>query len=318
MNNKITSVVRQQPKLTGQIGNTLIYVNPDLEDQKVDIIKNGLYTLRANEGFDGLNSVEINADVQPALPEKGVIFSDYDSNGYPTKVTITGYDREIPGYILQNSSSQVFSALQNIQEIVVLGEPTSIGHGAFYYNRNLKNIILPDTIQSLGANVFYNNQNLELDHLPASLSGTLNQNSIFQNCYKLKIKTIPDGVTYMGGSNLFANCTGLTQISVRNVAHFSSNDYTTVACFQKCTGLKAAWIGPAITSNGFGRYTFIGCTGMRKLFIDKPRATVESFKNYPHAFSNSTFSTDIIVCNDDEGFMTKEEFDAIDWSTYEG
>ena len=138
MNKKITSIVRQQPKLTGQIGNTIIYVQPDLEDQKVDIVKNGVYTLRANEGFDGLNSVEINADVQPALPEKGVIFSDYGSNGYPTKITLVGYEPLVPHYILQNSTSTSFGALQNIQEIVVTGEPTEVGHSAFYYHRNLK------------------------------------------------------------------------------------------------------------------------------------------------------------------------------------
>ena len=175
---------------------------------------------------------------------------------------------------------------------------------------------MPDTIKSFGAHVFYGNNNLELDHLPADLEGSLNQNGTFQKCSKLNIKTIPDGVTLMTGSNLFAECVGLTQISVRNVTSFGSNNYDNVACFLNCTGLKAAWIGPAITSNGFGRYTFIGCAGIRKLFIDKPRATVESFKNYPYAFSNGTFGTDIIVCNDDPDFMTKEEFDAIDWSTY--
>lgn len=318
MNKKITSIVRQQPKLTGQIGNTLIYIDPDLEDQKVDIVKNGVYTLRANEGFDGLNSVEINADVQPILPEKGVIFSDYDSNGYPTKVTLAGY-KLVPHYILQNTSSQSsFAALDNIQEIVVTGEPTEVGHRAFEYNTNLKKIVLPDTIKSFGANVFHGDSKLELDHLPASLTGNVNQNSIFQNCYKLNIKTIPDGVTAIAGSNTFANCTGLTQISMRNVTSLGSDGYTSVACFLNCTGLKAAWIGSAMTSSGFGQFTFNGCTSMRKLFIDKPRATVESFKRYSYAFSNSTFGTDIIVCNDDPGFMTKEEFDAIDWSTYEG
>ena len=65
-------IVKQQPKLTGQIGNTLIYVDPDLEDQKVDILENGVYTVKASEGFDGLNSVEVKADVNPELEEKEI------------------------------------------------------------------------------------------------------------------------------------------------------------------------------------------------------------------------------------------------------
>ena len=58
-----TNVVKQQPKLTGQIGNTLIYVDPDLEDKKVEIVENGVYTIKADEKFDGLNEVEISTKV---------------------------------------------------------------------------------------------------------------------------------------------------------------------------------------------------------------------------------------------------------------
>ena len=31
------------------------------------------------------------------------------------------------------------------------------------------------------------------------------------------------------------------------------------------------------------------------------------------AFMNNTTKTGIIICNDDTGFITKEEFDTIDW-----
>jgi hypothetical protein len=54
---------------------------------------------------------------------------------------------------------------------------------------------------------------------------------------------------------------------------------------------------------------------MTKFYIDLPRATVEGFVNYQYAFSNNAFSTDVIICNDDPDFITKAEFDTIDWST---
>ena len=89
MNNKITSIIKQQPKLTGQIGNTIIYVDPDLEDKKIDIVENGVYTLRANEGYDGLNSVEVTAEVEPILQNKTIEITE---NGTTTITVDENFD----------------------------------------------------------------------------------------------------------------------------------------------------------------------------------------------------------------------------------
>lgn len=79
-------IVRQQPKLTGQIGNTLIYVDPDLENKNINITENGTYTITADDNYDALGTVEIKADVasvaniftQESEPnvKKGIWFQD--------------------------------------------------------------------------------------------------------------------------------------------------------------------------------------------------------------------------------------------------
>lgn len=324
MNKKITSIVRQQPKLTGQIGNTLIYIDPDLEDQKVDIVKNGVYTLRANEGFDGLNSVEVVTNVPNDLGEKYILETGYPTSGtvqnQPTKVYIKGF-RTIPAYMFGNpESTSAYNRGDRITDLVIDGDTTEIGLKAFYQCSRLVNITLPDTITKIETKAFTSCKKMLLDKLPSSLKG-LDYNGVFNYCQSITIKTIPDSVTNINGSQYFANCIGLTQMSMKNVTSIVGSSSSN-GVFYNCTGLKAVWIGSTISS--MGSYVFQGCTSITKIYIDLPRATVEAMTGYDKAWSyisssaGQTLTTDIIVCNDDEGFITKEEFDAIDWSTYEG
>jgi len=164
---------------------------------------------------------------------------------------------------------------------------------------------MPDSITKIGNGGFQACIVLELTKLPSSLTsiGTY----AFINCAKLAIKTIPDGVKTLP-SRCFSGCSSLTQISMKNVT--TINNSSAYSAFLSCTGLKAVWLGSAVTSSGLGQYSFIGCTNITKMYIDLPRATVESFTGYQYAFMNNTAKTGIIICNDDEGFITKEEFDA--------
>ena len=57
----------------------------------------------------------------------------------------------------------------------------------------------------------------------------------------------------------------------------------------------------------------------KKIYIDLPRATVEAMQYYDTKWSGDKANTKTnaqIICNDDENWLTQEEFDAIDWSTY--
>ena len=302
-NRKITSVLKQQPKLTGQIGNTIIYVQPDLEDQQVDIVENGTYTIKANEGFDALNSVEVVADVKPTPPEIGFVVHEWNSSGKPIVLEYVGMEKI--------SGSPVYTG--NIIEIILPSTTTSIGDSAFYNYTNLEKITMNDNVKSIGQSAFENCRKLILNKLPDALTGGLIAKS-FAYCEALSIKTIPDGITKIAYSAL-SSCKSITQLSMKNVKTVEGTN-TSNSGFANSTGIIAVWMGSAITSSGFSRYSYSGCTALCKLFIDLPRATVETFTNYQYAFMNNTAKTGIIICNDDPGFMTKEEFDAIDWSTY--
>lgn len=111
-----------------------------------------------------------------------------------------------------------------------------------------------------------------------------------------------ENVTEIGGS-AFAYCSGMQMQSIclpNLVTLGVSHVFRTVA------SLKYMWIGDKITS--ISTNTLYG-TSLNKLYIDLPRAVVETFEGYAN-------NAGTIVCNDDEGFMTKEQFDAIDWATY--
>lgn len=207
---------------------------------------------------------------------------------------------------------------------------TSLGGSVFYNCANLKKVELPDKITqitsscffgctsletfnftnytSIGQDAFYNCTNLILNELPDEIK-TISTRA-FYKCSKVNIKKIPSNVTQILASTFYT--TGTTQVSMANVTKIAGTSSTTGA-FGNCTSLKTVWIGSAIAT--IDNYVFYNDTNLTKIFIDLPRTTVEAMGNYSSAFSNGTLTTDIIICNDDEGFMTKEQFDAIDWST---
>ena len=144
----------------------------------------------------------------------------------------------------------------------------------------------------------------------------------FDSCTKLKKVNVSSPSVSSGNNlayNAFSNCTSLVSASFENLfLNSSSVSSDSKGQFYNCTALKAVWLGSRISYAPITRYAFSACTAIQKLYINLPRATVEAWTNYQYAFSNNAFTTDVIICSDDEGFITKEEFDAIDWSTYTG
>lgn len=268
-------------------------------------------------------------------PEKGFIVKACNETGYATEVEIIGMNT-IPDYAfcvtdttystmltkylekikmsntITSINMQSFRGCQILKTVELSDNITTIGVMAFYNCKNLALKKLPNSLISMGNQCFYDCQNLELTELPSNL--TLIDQLTFYNCKKLNIKTLPDSLTTIKDRG-FGNCTGISQISMNKVSSIQGNS-SAYSPFANCTNLKGIWIGSVITSSGFSRYSFGNCTGIKKMFIDLPRATVEGFTGYSYAFSNNAVTTSVIVCNDDEGWMTKEEFDAIDWATY--
>lgn len=254
-------------------------------NEKLNKIDDNIADMRTILNLEKNTSIE---NVKNALtPEKGFIINEWNENGYATKITTYGMST-IPDYYFAAETS-------NIQAI----------------NKNLNQVILNEGITSFGSCAFKDCSQLKEVNFPNSLKTI--KNYAFGRCSSLKINRWPDTVTTIANQT-FQSCTSLIQMSMANVTNIGTAD--NYAVFAQCTNLKAVWIGSAITSAGFRKYAFYGCSALKKMFIDLPRAQVETFINYQYTFSNNTFGANVIICNDDEGFISKEEFDAIDWSTY--
>lgn len=279
---------------------------PTLQDKQVTITENTTTTIEADSNYDGLGTVSVTTNVSGgSAPTKGFVVDSWDSNGYPTKITTYGFTT-IPSYYIGCDTTTYTTALKP-SEIVLNSGVTTISSNAFYGNKSLINIEFPNTLTDIGLNAFTKVTNLAITELPANLSSLGNQ--AFSGT-GIAIKTIPDTLTTIPNW-AFNNCQNITQISMANVTTINGVG-TNNGGFYNEKNLKAVWIGSAITS--IGRYSFGLDTAVTKFYIDLPRASVEAMANYSYAFSNNAFSTDVIICNDDEGFLTKAEFDAIDWS----
>lgn len=240
-------------------------------------------------------------------PSIGFTVDEWTTTGYATKVTIYGMTSIPAGAFYRADNRNLLQPY--LKRVVLPSNVTSIGDSCFSMCSNLVNINLNDGITNIGTSGFNGCQSLLLSKIPSSVT-TLKDNA-FYNCYKITPKTAENVTTF--SKSCFWTCKALTQMSMPKATTISS-PATNTGAFYGCTSLKAVWIGSSVTSSGMGRYIFAGCGNLSKIFIDLPRATVESFTNYQYAFMNDTTKTGIVVCNDDAGFMTQTEFDAIDWS----
>ena len=140
---------------------------------------------------------------------------------------------------------------------------------------------------------------------------TINGNA-FQSCTSLA-NIIAENVETIY-NQAFLQCTALKKICLPSITSLTANSNNT-GQFSRCTSLKQVWLGSGITSAKLGRYVFQYCTSLEKIYIDLPRATVGAFTNYQYAFMNDTSKTGIIVCNDDNDFISQSDFESIDVST---
>lgn len=300
-----------------------------LQDKVVEINENGTLNIVPDEGYDGLSKVDVTTDIKSSggSIETGIIAKG-TSDGYLTELETFGFTSIPRNYmrattttnqqntIMSNATSlklnegittinkHAFYRVSETLDVIFPSTLKTISDYAFYGCKGIKATELPDNITHIEDYSFYNCSGLELTKLPDKIF--LIDTYAFYGASNIKIKSIPDITTIYTGT--FAGCSSIPQLSM-NTRYIEGG--TTTGAFYNCTGLNAVWIGSSIIT--ITTYAFNGCTNLKKIFIDKPRATVEGMASYSNKFG-ATNST--IICNDDEGFMTREEFDAIDWTTY--
>lgn len=159
-------------------------------------------------------------------PEKGLVFSEYDSDGYPHKVEFVGSWTEIPESYLFNffTGTKLSSKITNL---TIPEGVTKINGSAFFGCDNLTNLTLPSTLTTLnGTNIFYY---VYADiTIPASFT-TWISNSQFYNykgakiIFEGQVPNIPNSC-FAGATKVtlydFSNCTSVPSLySVGSLGH---------------------------------------------------------------------------------------------------
>lgn len=282
-----------------------IVTDPILQDKSIEITENGTTNITADEGYDGLYNVSVTTNVASGggdLPSVGFVVDEWDENGYPITVSTIGMTK-IPDYYFEENTRNIFSKAKTVNFNDGLEE---IGNGCFLKS-NIENVDV-SKIKVFGDSAFSSCKSLTHIDLPKDLENIPNQ--LFYECDGLTKMMIPESVKTIGNYS-FYGCGNLKQVSMGDVTSISGGSSN--GSFRSCTGLKAVWIGAGLNNNTFLRYIFYGCKAITHMYINLPRATVEAMTNYSYAFSNNAVTTDVIICNDDADWITREEFDATTW-----
>ena len=189
-------------------------------------------------------------------------------------------------------------------------KPVSLGDYALYGNSKLTNLNTENIITA-GSNAFVN---VPLEDFKFDSWGSVIPKLAFSDVPTLKIKTLPSHITGLRDGS-FRNDKGITQLScyITNASDGSSYWYP----FTGCSNIKALYFAAPWDANTQTRSRYIGsgCTGLKYLYINMPRTEVEAMPGYSYKFVNKAAQEVTIICNDDADWITKEEFDAIDWTT---
>ena len=256
--------------------------------------------------------------------EKGIILKDWDADGYPATVNIVGMTT-IPQYYLAKNTTNA-DVLSKVNKITIPLDTVEIGAGAFT-SSGITSFNMPNSVTTVGTGLFSNCKSLktatisnQLTTLTTSTFGSCNllesvnldnitlfQSSSLSACNSLVFTKLPSATSFQASS--VSNCLSLKKVCFPKVQTFTGTSQWN-ACFGNCTALKQVWIGADILSS-MPSHVFYGCTSLEKIYINKPRAQVEAFTGYSNAFMGDSTKTGIIVCNDDEGFITEAEFDAL-------
>lgn len=98
------------------------------------------------------------ADVQVPqgvpIPEKGYIFTAYDSDGYPTKAKFVGNWTEVPINFTASDNSDAVKFFWQITDIELVPTITSVGYAAFRWYQSLLSITLPAATGTVGGYAF--------------------------------------------------------------------------------------------------------------------------------------------------------------------
>ena len=147
-----------------------------------------------------------------------------------------------------------FSRLENLQEVVLGDEVTSIGEYAFQYCSNLTKVNFPKNLVSIGDGAF-GKCNLSSIELPNSLT-SIDVNAFWGNeaiqTVTLHCKSVESGMSFGAKELIIGN-------EVESIAGYA---------FYDNTNLTKVTIGSGVKS--IGSYIFQGCSNLTTAYVDCP------------------------------------------------
>lgn len=172
------------------------------QEKSITITENGSTSVIPDIGKT-LSKVNITTNVpQGSNVTKGLVFSEYDTDGYPHKAEFVGKWSSIPNaycsYLFYIDDGGEFA--KKITSIAIPNGVTSIGESAFRYCTSLTSIEIPDSVTSIGIGAFSYCSRLTNIVIPNKVN--IIQDGAFYSCKKLTILTIPENVSNIGGMAL--------------------------------------------------------------------------------------------------------------------
>lgn len=276
--------------VTFEDGNTTCYANGFFYDSPLQSIYVG-----RNLQYDG-QYLHSKAFYSPFYNIKTLVDVTFSQSGNVTKVyrdLLRGCS-SVTGMVLPHSlltiGERAFSEMSRLKNIIVYDSVRAIGYNCFANDTALVAAKLSDNLPSLEAGLFYNCNKLNDFVIPQSVSAV--KDSVFEQCSSLSTITFPVTVNKIG-NNVFNKCTLLKEVSFNNGTNALTVGYNkkeTKGLFRDCpvntlylgrnlvygnseeyspfayiTSLDSLTLGSQLTS--IGKYAFIGCTSIPKIFM---------------------------------------------------
>lgn len=324
--NKVTTIHPDNGKVLKEVVVTTNIPSIPQQEKTIEITENGTTTVTPDTG-KVLNKVTITTNVpQNPAPAKGVIFSDYDSDGYPHTATIKDMFEIVQinaaGDTVASVKQGMFGTNQNGAnsgnaylsklEKIVLNSTTTIRGFNDYCFENLPSLKEITYTNAYPTSIIYGNysfKNTGFESLTLRNVKEINTYS-FSDCKKLKTVNfinyisnilggfyqcdnlmnieLPNNITEISSWS-FYNCFSLINLTIpENVTNIGNRALQIGSSTNKATITFKSTTPPTITTSTFDK------TKLNKIYV--PSASVEAYKTA----TNWTTFADYIEANPNE------------------
>ena len=175
-----------------------------------------------------------------------------------------------------------FASNLNISTVYYYSQPLLYAHHLYLNGEEITDLVIPENVTSISNGAFWQCSGLTSISIPKSV--TTIGDYAFAYCSGVISLTITHGMTSMG-IGAFSNCTGLTSVTIPNSITSISSE-----AFRYCTSLTSVTIPENVTSIGFMAFRY--CRSLTSLTIPNSVTNIGS-----DAFEGCSSLTSITIPN---------------------